>query len=535
MNRRDLMLAGLGLGLPAQALAQGHAARTPPTGTPVRGGTARIVVQEPPILTSAFITTMNIGMVSSKILEGLVSYDLDLKPVPALAESWEIAADGLSVTFNLRRNVRWHDGRPFTSADVSFTLTRVWKTLHPFGRAVFANVTAVDTPDDHTVIIRLSAPAPYLFNYINTYGAQILPRHIYEDTDILQNPANVAPIGTGPFRFKEWVRGSHLALERNADYWQPGKPYLDGILFRFIPDAVARSVALEAGEVDVTIGSLVPVTSLRRFSDPAKYTINTEDGRFLASIFLAQINVRRPHLGDRRVRQALSHAIDRAALVRLVWQGYGKPATGPIPSSVSQYYARGNPQDFDPKRAEALLDEAGLKRGADGRRFRINLVSGSGDSLESNRAGEFIKQAFARIGVDLELIIEDSAAYLRRVYTDADYDIMTSSLHRLPDPTLGVQRLYWTKNIIKGAPWTNGSGYSNPELDRIMEAAAAEGDLAKRRALVTRWQEIAQEDAPILDLVELTWTTVSTARFRKERAQGDGMFAGLEDAWLAPR
>ena len=137
--------------------------------------------------------------------------------------------------------------------------------------------------------------------------------------------------------------------------------------------------------------------------------------------------------------------------------------------------------------------------------------------------------------IELDLIIEDSAAYLRRVYTDADYDIMTSSLHKLPDPTLGVQRLYWTRNIIPGAPWTNGSGYSNPELDRIMEAAAAEGDIAKRRDLVNRWQEIVQEDAPILDLVELTWTTVSTARFRKERAQGDGMFAGLEDAWLAPR
>ncbi|WP_159992415.1 ABC transporter substrate-binding protein [Roseomonas sp. 18066] len=532
MNRRDLMLAGLGLaGLPGMALAQGHAAHA---ATPTRGGTARIVVAEPPILTSAFITTMNIGMVSSKILEGLVSYDLELKPVPALAESWDTAEDGLSVTFNLRRNVRWHDGKPFTSADVRFTLLEVWKKLHPFGRAVFANVTAVEAPDDHTVTIRLSAPAPYLFNYINTYGAQILPRHVYEGTDVLQNPANVAPIGTGPFKFKEWVRGSHVALERNADYWQPGKPYLDGVLFRFIPDPVARSVALEAGEIDVTIGSLIPVTSLRRFSDAAKYTINTDDGRFLASIFLAQINVRRPYVSNKRVRQALSHAIDRAALVRLVWQGYGKPATGPIPSSVSQYYARGNPQGFDPKRAEELLDAAGFKRGADGKRFRINLVSGSGDSLESNRAGEFIKQALARIGIELELIIEDSAAYLRRVYTDGDYDIMTSSLHKLPDPTLGVQRLYWTKNIVKGAPWTNGSGYSNPELDRIMEAAAAEGDLGKRRALVTRWQEIVQEDAPILDLVELTWTTVSTARFRKERPQGDGMFAGLEDAWLAP-
>jgi peptide/nickel transport system substrate-binding protein len=532
MHRRDLMLSGLGLA--AFPLSTTYHASAQEARTPVRGGVARIVVQEPPILTSAFITTMNIGMVSSKILEGLVSYDLDLKPVPALAESWDTSEDGLRVTFKLRQNAKWHDGTPFTSADVRFTLLEVWKKLHPFGRAVYANVTEVETPDPYTAVFILSAPALYLLNYANTYGSQILPRHIYEGTDILKHPANSAPIGTGPFKYKEWVRGSHVTLERNAEYWQDGKPYLDGIIFRFIPDAVARGVALEAGEVDVTIGSLIPVTSLRRFSDKAKYTINTDDGRFLASIFLAQINVRRPHLGDKRVRQALSHAIDREALVRLVWQGYGKPATGPIPSSVAQYYQRGNPQAFDPKRAEQLLDEAGKKRGADGKRFRINLVSGSGDSLESNRAGEFIKQYLGRVGIDVDLIIEDSAAYLRRIYTDADYDIMTSSLHRLPDPTLGVQRLYWTKNIIKGAPWTNGSGYSNPELDQIMEAAAAEGDPEKRHSLVTRWQEIAQEDVPILDLVELTWTTVSTARFRKQRPQGDGMFAGLEDAWLVP-
>jgi peptide/nickel transport system substrate-binding protein len=532
MHRRDIIMGGIGLAS-FPAVTRAGAAATPGD-APVRGGVARIVVQEPPILTSAFITTMNIGMVSSKILEGLVAYDLDLKPVPALAESWEASEDGLRITFNLRKNAKWHDGVPFTAQDVRFTLFEVWKKLHPFGRAVFANVTEVETPDPHTATIVLSAPALYLFNYINTYGAQILPRHIYEGTDILKHPANSAPVGTGPFKFKDWVRGSHVTLERNADYWQQGKPYLDGIIFRFIPDAVARGAALEAGEVDVTIGSLIPGTSLRRFADKSKYTINTDDGRFLASIFLAQINVRRPHLGNRRVRQALSYAIDRDALVRLVWQGYGKPATGPIPSSVTQYYQRGNPQAFDPKRAEQLLDEAGLKRGADGKRFKINLVSGSGDSLESNRAGEFIKQYLGRVGVEVELIIEDSAAYLRRVYTDADYDIMTSSLHRLPDPTLGVQRLYWTKNIIKGAPWTNGSGYSNPELDRIMEDAAAEGNPAKRRDLITRWQQIAQEDVPILDLVELTWTTVSTARFRKERPQGDGMFAGLEDAWLIP-
>jgi peptide/nickel transport system substrate-binding protein len=110
---------------------------------------------------------------------------------------------------------------------------------------------------------------------------------------------------------------------------------------------------------------------------------------------------------------------------------------------------------------------------------------------------------------------------------------MTSSLHRLPDPTLGVQRLYWTKNIVKGGPWTNGSGYSNPELDKVMEAAAAEPDEAKRKALITQWQQIVQEDVPLIELIEQTWVTVSTARLKKHQLQGDGLFASYADTWLA--
>lgn len=535
MHRRDFLAttALLSLGLPFSAEAFAQAAAE----TPVRGGVLNVAVSpEPTLLTSAFITTMNIGQVSSKVLEGLVSYDLNLQPVPALATSWNTAPDGLTTTFHLRKGVRWHDGKDFTAADVKYTLLEVWKTLHPFGRAAFANVTAVDTPDAHTVVIRLSSPAPYLLNYINTYGAQILPRHIYEGKDVLSNPANNAPIGTGPFVFKEWVKGSHVRLERNPNYWQKDQPYLDGVVFRFIPDAAARTVALEAGEIDVALGSSIPLSNLNRFRDKQRYAINLDDGRYLATIFLTQFNVRKPYFGDKRVRQALAYAIDRNALLKVVFLGYGKPATGPVPSSVINYYSPDTRQyPFDLKKAATLLDEAGLKPGKDGKRLKITLDYDGGGGVNASRPAEFIKQSLARVGVEVELRAGDTATYLRRVFTDQDYDLMISSLHRLPDPTLGVQRLFWTKNIIKGAPWTNGSGYSNPQLDQLMEAAGREADVAKRKALIKSWQQIVQEDVPVLDLVEQTWVTVSTARFRKRTAQGDGLFASYADAWLRPR
>ena len=543
MNRRDLLtsttslglLTLLGLPFSPSALAQTVGQ------TPVRGGVLNVAIApEPTQLTSANLTTMNVGMVSSKILEGLVSYDLDLKPVPALAESWTLTPDGLTLTFKLRPDVKWHDGKPFTSADVQWTLNEVWKKLHSFGRAAFANVERVDTPDPLTVVIHLSSPAPFILNYINTYGAQILPRHLYEGTDVLTNPANNAPIGTGPFVFKEWVRGSHIRLERNAHYWGRGpsgeaQPYLDGLLIRFIPDAAARTVAIEAGEIDVALGSIVPLTNLNRFNDKRRFVINLDDGRYLSTIFLLQFNVRRPEFQDKRVRQAFAHAIDKNALLKVVFLGYGKVATGPVPSSVVNYYSddvRQYPVDI--KRAEALLDEAGLKRGADGKRLKVRLdYDGFGGPIGA-RSGEFLKQQLARIGVELELRSGDTATYLRRIFTDQDYDLMVSSLHRLPDPTLGVQRLYWTRNIIQGAPWTNGSGYSNPVLDQVMEAAAAEPDETKRKALIKQWQQIVQEDVPLIELIEQTWVTVSTARLRKLSLQGDGLFASWADAWLEP-
>ena len=533
LKRRDFNLAlAAALGLPWWT----DAAFAADAGTPVRGGVLNIAISpEPTGLTSAFITTMNIGMVSSKVLEGLVSYDLNLQPVPALATSWEQAKDGRAITFKLRQGVKWHDGQDFTSADVEYTLLEVWKKLHPFGRAAFANVDKVETPDKHTVVLRLSSPAPYILNYINTYGAQILPKHLYAGKDVLSNPANNAPVGTGPFVFKEWAKGSHVRLERNPAYWQKDQPYLDAVVFKFIPDAAARSVALEAGEVQVALGSSIPLTSLNRFSDKKRYSINLDDGRYLSTIFLTQFNVRRPALSDKRVRQAFAHAIDREALLKIVFLGYGKPATGPVPSSVVNYYSdEVKRYPFDLKRAQALLDEAGLKPGTDGKRLKVTLDFDGGGGPTAARPAEFIKQALAKVGVDVELRAGDTATYLRRIFTDQDYDLMISSLHRLPDPTLGVQRLYWTKNIVKGAPWTNGSGYSNPELDRVMEAAADEPDPTKRKALIKQWQQIVQEDVPLLELIEQTWVTVASARFRKARPQGDGLFASLADAWLTP-
>ncbi|MET0390017.1 MAG: ABC transporter substrate-binding protein [Polyangiales bacterium] len=529
-RRRALIAPGLvlgGYGLVRSVAAKRNSER------PIaqRGGTLIVVSPEPTILVSAFDPTMTNCMIGSKVMEGLVTYDVDLNPRPALAERWDVSADGRTVRFQLRPGVKWHDGRDFTSADVAFSLQEVWRKLHPFGRAVYHTVEAVETPDPLTVVVHMSGPAQYLFGYLNCYGSQILPAHLYQGSDVRSHPNNVAPIGTGPFMFREWQRGSHVRLARNPHYWRSELPVLDEVIFRFIPDAASRTAAVQSGEVDLALGSAIPQISLRRFTKNNRFTINTDDGRFLSSIAMIVCNVRTGPLADRRVRQAIMHAIDREALVRLAFRGYGVPATGPVPSSVKRYYTRDVPAyPFDLQRTAALLDDAGFKPQANGTRLTLQLVF---SQPETRRQADFIRQSLSKAGIQLTLKQGDTPTFLRQLFTDQAFDLALTGLHMLPDPTLGVQRLYWGKNIQKGVPWSNGSGYANPELDAIMEAAQIEGDDTRRKALIKRWQQIVQTDLPVLNLVETQWVTVSSRRLQRPTRQGDGLFDNLADAFFA--
>jgi peptide/nickel transport system substrate-binding protein len=496
------------------------------------GGTLTMIVQpEPPILVSAFNSAAPIGVVSTKVLEGLVSYDLDMNPQPALAESWSLSRDGKNLTFKLRKGVKWHDGRDFTSADVQFSLMKVWRELHPRGRSTFAKVTRVDTPDRHTVVIRMSEPSPAMMSAFSSYEAQILPKHLYDGKDIQTNPLNNAPVGTGPFVFKEWQRGNYIILEKNPNYWAKGKPHLDRIVLRVIPDASARAAALETGEAQLAGFSPVPLNDVQRLTRSGNLIAETRGYEYFAPIFLMEFNLRNQYLKDRRVRQAIAHAIDRDLLVRNVWFGFGQPATGPVPSVLKRFYTDKVPQyPYDPKKAEQLLDEAGFKK--KGRwRFRIThdfLPYGS----DYQRTAEFVRQQLARVGIDVQIRSQDTATFLRRVYTDYDFDLTNNFFYALPDPTLGVQRIYWSQNIKQGVPFSNASGYSSPEMDRIVEQIQVEHDESKRRELVHRLQFLAQEDLPVLDLFEIRFFTMASSRVVNHTTTADGMYASFADVWL---
>ncbi|MDU6244223.1 MAG: ABC transporter substrate-binding protein, partial [Bradyrhizobium sp.] len=274
--------------------AAGHA-RTSQAAEPRRGGTLNLVIQpEPPILVSLTHTAGPTTRVSPKITEGLLTFDLDFRPRPQLATDWQVSDDGLRYTFALRRGVKWHDGRDFTSADVAYSISLL-KQHHPRGRGTLSSVREVETPDAHTATIALDKPAPYLLAALTASESPIVPRHVYEGSDPLNNPNGRAPIGTGPFVFKEWQQGSHIILERNPTYWDPGKPYLDRIVVRFIADANARAVALETGEIHLAPDTPVPLGQIEALKSNPALLIETRGYDYQPIVYRLEFNLANPY------------------------------------------------------------------------------------------------------------------------------------------------------------------------------------------------------------------------------------------------
>ncbi|PLZ02531.1 ABC transporter substrate-binding protein [Burkholderia sp. WAC0059] len=531
LTRREFMLAsGAALaatGLPSVAHAQGAAALTPR-----RGGTLNVLINpEPPVLVSIFQTTGPALAVSSKVLEGLLEYDFDMSPRPQLATAWNVSPDGLKYTFTLRRNVRWHDGQPFTSADVAFSIGLL-KTIHPRGRSTFANVTHVTTPDAQTVVIELSKPAPYLIKAFAAGESPIVARHLYDTGDPLTNPHNNAPIGTGPYRFVSWTRGASIVYERNPDYWAPGRPYIDQLVYKVIPDGAARSAAFETGALDLGSEDPVPLSDLPRLVQLPQLSVETRGYRFLEPLFEIDFNLQHPVLKDLRVRQAIAHAIDPRVIQRTVAYGYADISPTPITPSSPYHDPTLPPYGFDPAQAEKLLDAAGYPRKDGG--VRLSLTHDYlpyGDMLP--RQAEYVKSALERVGIDVTVRAQDLPAFLKRVYTDRAFDFASNGVNTLFDPAVGVQRLYWSQNIRIGVPFSNAPHYSNPQVDQLLEQASVETDEQKRVALYRQFQQIVYRDLPILNLVAPRMVTLANRRVHDHTVSAQGLEGNLSGVWLS--
>lgn len=476
-----------------------------------KGGVLTVhLASEQRILNPSLRASTGVYIITGKIVEGLLDLGPDGKPVPVLATGWTASPDGRTVTFKLREGVTWHDGKPFTSADVQYNALELWKKHLNYGTQLQANLEAVDTPDAHTAVFRYSRPMPLdlLLRALVDLG-YVVPRHLYEGTNPLENPANTAPVGTGPFRFVEYQRGQYIVAERYDGYWRKGLPYLDRVVWRFITDKSAAAAALETGQVQLSAYSQIALADIDRLKKDPRFEVSSRGNEGNTFNNTIEFNHRRKELADVRVRRAIAHAIDVDFFIENFLYGNGKRATGPIPSLSKAFYPEGAfPYAFDTKKAEALLDEAGYKRGGDGTRFSLKLVPvQNGEDVP--QFATFIQQSLAEVGIKVEIMQLDVAGALATIYKDWNFDLATGWHQYRGDPAVSTT-VWFRSGSPKGAPWTNQHGWQSEKIDGLIDAAATEIDPVKRKALYADFVAEVNRDLPIWFATEREFISVTS-------------------------
>lgn len=486
------------------------------------GGTlVAAISSDPEGLNPAITTSGGTHAASELMFSGLVELDADGEPTPELAESWEITDDGATYTFTLRSGVTWHDGEPFTAADVKYTFEEVLLDLHSRTAAsVGNNIESIEAPDDQTVVFSFAQPYAPLLQQLDVTEAPILPSHIYEGTDPMENPANQAPIGTGPFEFVSYDPGSEVRMERFDDYFKEELPHLDEVVLRVIADEASQLSALEAGEVDWLFGAPGPERE-RLISDPAFDTLETQINPGGSNcIMTVSFNLDRPMFGDLDTRRALGHALDREQFVERVLFGAGRVAEAPISSGIGFAHADDiELPAYDTDEAEALLEEAGWVREGDGTRTAQG-VTGVEDGTPLafdflhfptfSQYAELFRAQLAEVGAEVTLQPLEPPVFAETVFTERAFDTNIISYCNGADPEIGVRRMYDSDNI-RPVPFTNAAGYSNPEVDALFVEAATTLDPDARGDLYGQIQEQVAEDLPYLWVVETESTRVFDA------------------------
>jgi len=449
--------------------------------------------------------------IAGLIYNGLVKYDKDMNIVGDLAESWDISDDGLVITFHLRKGVKWHDGKPFTAKDVLYTYQVTVDPKTPTAYAGdFLKVKKAEVLDDYTFRVTYDKPfAPSLISW----SSAILPRHLLEGQDITKSSLARHPVGTGPYLFKEWLAGQKIVLVSNADYFE-GRPYVDGHVTRIIPDMATMFLELRARNID-----MMGLT-------PLQYTRQTENNLFRQSFdkyrYLAfaytylGYNLKHPFFADKRVRQAISYAINKEEIISGVLLGLGKPATGPYKPGTWAYNENVKTYSYNPQKAWELLRAAGWTKTnndgfleKDGRPFTFELVTNQGNETRQ-KCAEIIQRQLKEVGIDVKIRILEWAAFINDFINKRRFEAVILGWTIPLDPDA-----YDVWHSSKTAPEElNFISYKNPEVDALLEKARSTFDQKLRKKYYDRFQEILVEDQPYTFLYVPDELVIISKRFR---------------------
>lgn len=481
-------------------------------GIPVTGDSlVEGTIGEASTLIPLLATDASSHAVAGQIYNGLVKYDKNLNIVGDLAESFDISADGLTITFHLRRGVKWHDGEPFTAKDVLYTYQITVKPDTPTAYAEdFKQVKTITAPDPYTIRVTYAAPfAPALASW----GMNILPAHLLEGKDITRSTLARNPVGTGPYRFKEWVSGQKIVLEANNDYFE-GRPYIDRYIYRIIPDSSTMYMELKAGSIDLM--TLSPVQYARQTSSKS-FTRRFNKYRYPSSSYLyLGYNLRHPLFGDKRIRQAITAAVNKDELIQGVLFGMGQKAHGPIIPGRWAYNPDVKDIEYDPQRASALLAQAGWreKNGdgilvRDGKPFTFTILTNQGNQQRLMTA-QIIQQRLGLVGIDVKIRIVEWAAFLKEFVNKGNFEVVLLAWSISQDPDM-----YDIWHSSKNKPGElNFIGYNNPEVDRLLIEGRSTFDREKRKRAYFRIQEIFADEQPYTFLYVPDSLPVVSARIR---------------------
>jgi len=402
----------------------------------------------------------------ANVMEGLTRIDQKGATAPDLAESWTVAPDGLAYTFKLRSGVKFHDGAPFSAADVKFTMERgaAPDSVNNIKKSLFSTISSVETPDPQTVILRLAKP-----DYLLLYRLGLSEAVVFSPSSAANAKAN--PVGTGPFKFVRWTKGDRIELTRVADYREPDTTGLKDIVFRFIAEPAAIVAAMLSGDVDAFPNG-IPPENIPQFQADPRFVVKI--GQTEGKTLLAINNGKKP-FDDLRVRRAIAHALDRKAIIDGAMFGYALPIGSHFSPLDPGYVDLTGRYPYDVAKAKALLAEAGLP---DGFSATLKLPPPS----YARRSGEIIAQQLAAIGIKVTIEPLQFAQWLANVFTNKEYDLTIISHTEPLDIDIYTRPEYYFN-------------YRNPKFNEIIASVPATPDEAGRNHLYGEAQRILAEDS----------------------------------------
>jgi peptide/nickel transport system substrate-binding protein len=468
--------------------------------------------------------------VAGNIYNGLVKLDKNLNIAGDLAKSWDISDDNKTITFHLYDNIKWHDGVPFTSHDVDFTYRFMIDNSTPTSYdADFRLVKSLETPDNLTVKVTYGEPfAPALISW----GIAMLPKHLLEGQEAAKSPLMRSPVGTGPFKFKEWKSGESITLIANDDYFL-GRPNIDRMVYRIIPDMNTMFLELLNGTLDLM--GLTPVQWTKQ-TGTAQFKDNYDKYTYLSSGYsYIGYNLNNPLFSDKRVRQALTYATPKQEIVDGILFGEGSPATGPYKPGTVWYNPDVKKYPYDIEKAKALLAEAGWSDtdgdgiiDKDGKPFEFQLMTNQGNSLRIKTA-ETVQQHWQKLGIKIDIRVLEWAAFINEYIDKQKFDavILGWNIVQDPDP-------YDVWHSSKCGPKKlNFICFNNAEADEMIEKGRHEMNPRERKKYYDRFQEILAEEQPYTFLYIPNALVALSNRFKNVEAAPAGIAYNVED-WYVP-